>query len=371
MRFALLLALAGCYHPTISEGTIYCSEDTPPKCPSGFSCGFDGLCYKTPPVKSPYGDGSIPEMDLTGMNGVMVLHTDNGAITLKSVGMDEIILVPSPSPEKLGLYKQPLGGPPVTIWSFKRLIVPLEVTIQVSSDSRAIPVLAGTGDITQTPGPTLKILGPIELSGSGGSNGGPNAPGLTAPDSTEPSGQGAAMASIGGGGGGGHLSKGEDGTGTGAGKGGGASSALDDVLVFGGGGGGGGGVTMDAFPGFGGPGGGAIGLIGFWVQLNGLIDLTGQPGQPAMGGMAGGGGGAGGTLFVSAKTLTYGPNLKVDVSGGAGGPGGDGGGNGGQGAAGRIRFFQDTLQKNDTAQFQPMTSFGGIDKALLEFPPNQ
>lgn len=39
--------LAGCYNPKLQDGVIGCSADTPPKCPSGFVCRADNLCYRT------------------------------------------------------------------------------------------------------------------------------------------------------------------------------------------------------------------------------------------------------------------------------------------------------------------------------------
>src|SRR5262249_8424684 len=40
----LLLALSGCYAPTIVDGTIRCAPEN--ICPDGYSCAGDGTCYQ-------------------------------------------------------------------------------------------------------------------------------------------------------------------------------------------------------------------------------------------------------------------------------------------------------------------------------------
>jgi hypothetical protein len=345
MRLAWFLVMLGCYHPNIADGTIYCSKDMPPRCPDGLSCASDGLCYRNPPTRLAYGSGQFGDHNLMGMAGVMLLHTDTGVITIETPGQPAFMLT-NPAPSPVPLFAQ-TNGPDVTIWSFKRLIVPPEITIRVSPDSRAVPVLTGVGDSTIM-GPTLKISGPIDLAGSGGRNGGPAQSGTGGPVSTGAGGGGAMADASAGGGGGGNFAKGAPGTGTGAGSGGDAAPGGPNLITFGPGGGGGsggsgsndGGTVSTDVPGYGGSGGGAMGLLGFNVDLEGSIDLSGEAGASATSGNAGGGGGgAGGTILIIGDTLTFGSTLVITVNGGAGGNGIGTGGNGGNGSPGRIRLL--------------------------------
>jgi hypothetical protein len=369
LSFALLLSFAGCFHPDIGDATIFCSPDTPPRCPNGFSCGFDGLCYKHPPTKSPYGDGSLPELDMLDKMGVLLLHTDNARITFidATTNMETDVITP---PDPVPLYEQ-TDGPPFTVWSFKRLTVGVGVTLRVSPDSRAIPVLSGTGDIHQTPGPTLELLCPIDLAGLGGQNGANNQAGTLAPGSAQPGGLGADMNSNGGGGGGGDQDNGGDGTGTGAGKGGSSVSMINpDLVTFGQGGGGGGQTATEDVAGFGGNGGGALVLLGYWVQVNSSVNLSGLSGGQGRGGNGGGGGGgAGGTLLISGDRVVLGDNLVVNVTGGDGGKGAGTGGSGGKGSPGRIRIHATNQDFNNAVTYVPMGSESGTNMALTDFPP--
>jgi hypothetical protein len=364
MRLVCLLALAaGCYHPKIADGTIFCSDDMPPKCPSGFQCGWDGICYKMPPVMSPYGQGDFGTLDLSNDTGVMILHTQDGRITLLDpmTGTSRELITPSPVP--VPAFAQTNGGPDVTIWSFKELRIPPTIIVQLSPDSQNAPVLASTG--------LLKMLGNVDFSGSGGANGPANSDGSEAPGSDKPGGGGAPSGS-GGGGGGGNLAAGTPGMGSVAGGGGAINPNASDSLTFGSGGGGGSGVAPDGTPGFGGTGGGALALLGQTVEVNAQIDLSGLPGQPAGGGMAGGGGGgAGGTLLISANLVVLGPNLTIKTLGGLGGHASNGGGDGGAGSAGRIRILGDKFDDSTTARpdaFQPTEAKSQVNGALSTFP---
>jgi hypothetical protein len=287
----------------------------------------------------------------------LVLNTETGAIILASPGMPDDVIVPPRTPP-FALIQT--GAPPVVVWSFEELWIPPEVSVQLSSKSRAVAALAATTRLT--------ILGPMDFSGNGGRNGGPNEDGANTPDS-ENGGGGGAPSGSGGGGGGGHAAAGGNGAGTTAGDGGPAmGTGMPDTLFFGGGGGGGSGTGTDGNPGFGGSGGGAIALLGLTVELNSAIDVRGIAGLPAGGGDAGGGGGgAGGGIFVSGGKVILGPNLAMIATGGMGGGGSGTGGTGGDGANGRIRVLYDEI--DDTSD--PMSTTPSMDKkqgALVAFP---
>ena len=287
--------LAGCYHPKIKDGTIFCSDDPTPKCPSGMHCAADGLCYaRAPMISAAYGDGRVGKQDLTAMTGTLVLHTNTGQITLHddTAGTDAELVAASAQP--FGTAQT--GGPPVAIWSFTELNVPPGMPVQVSPDSRAVPVLAATV--------SLRMSGFIDLSGNGGQNGGANADGVNpAVDGTTDGvgGGGAALSSTAGGGGGGHATAGSMGMGTGGGAPGPSYGGAEVLPVYFGAGGGGGGGATGSSPGLGGTGGGAIALLSPSIILEGVIDVSGAFGGPASAGDAGGGGGGAGGTISSAE----------------------------------------------------------------------
>jgi hypothetical protein len=320
MRACLVLALAaGCYHPNITDGTIYCSQDSARKCPDGFACGNDGIC-RVHPVTSPYGDGKIPTPDLTGRTGTMLLHTDTGAIT---IGAEEIVKG-SATPYILPQVR----GPKVTVWSFTSLTIPAGLVVTTSGDSRAVAVLAATESLT--------VNGDIHLAGKGGVNGSPYFPGSDSPATDTGGGGGAMMPGDGGGGGGGNARAGQGGTGTMPGSGGVAYDVSEPAVVYFGQGGGGGGGT-DGFPGYGGVGAGSVALLAPSVELAGAIDAHGEDGEAATGAAAGGGGGgSGGTILVSGDTIKFDSGCAMNAVGGTAGAGAGSGGNGGDGSPGRI-----------------------------------
>jgi hypothetical protein len=351
MRALVMIAacMLGCYHPSIKDGSVYCSSDG--KCPSGFMCADDGLCYVHPPVFSPYGDGHLGTPTFAS-TGDIILNTNTGAIVQLSSGASSTTVVPATSSPPFGVAQS--NGPGVAIWSFSSLTIPAGVTVRVSPDSQSVPVLATTG--------TLTVSGTIDLSGSGGINGGVGANAPNPEGEQAGGGTGGTMGTSGGGGGGGHATAGGTGMATGGGAGGAMYASADLPLSFGGGGGGGAGEASSA-PGLGGTGGGAIGLLGQTVDIEGAINVNGKAGGNALNGMAGGGGaGAGGTILVSGGTVTIGSSAMLTAVGGGPGMGSSGGGAGGNGAYGLI-WLLGSVTNNGMSM-----PAAGSSPALTKFP---
>lgn len=326
LLISLLACVAGCYHPSIADGSIFCSTDG--KCPQGFMCSeTDGLCYKHPPTPpSPYGTGSLgsPTLD---PDGILLLDTDTGAISQQNPTTGEMKSVVSRATGIFGVGQS--AGPGVAIWSFTSLTIPANVVVQVTPNSRNVPVLAATE--------TLTLDGTIDVAKVGGANGAAGKPGDN-PFGPNGGGGAAMVSTAGGGGGGGHATMGDPGTGDGHGTGGQAYGTTAPPVFFGAGGGGG--YGLSGAPGVGGLGGGAVALLAPSIMVSGSIFADAGAGKDGGGGDAGGGGGgSGGTILISGDHVTIAAGANLSAVGGAGGAGAGTGGNGGKGSTGLIQLF--------------------------------
>ncbi len=356
---ALAGGIAGCYHPKIENGAIFCGPQN--ACPTGYACAVDARCYTTDtvgmvsppptPIPSPFGTGELGALDLTGMTGVLMLSTNDGGISFFPTGGGDVLMVPAVA---VFAHAQS-SGPPVAIWNFTVLNIPTTVTVQVTTNSLAIPVFAATQSIT--------IAGVVSLDGVGGLNGAASTSGHNPDSAAAGAGGGAADGSGGGGGGGAYGTNGA--TGSGSGGVGGLSYGTPTVLpvLFGAGGGGGGALASapSPLPGVGGPGGGAIGLLSPTVEIDGTISVNGIDGATGNGG---GGGGAGGSILISAGIVTIGAGATLSAMGGHGGVGAAGGSGGGDGGTGRIYITATTL--NAGGNVTPAADIGAAP--LTSFP---
>jgi hypothetical protein len=341
-----LLAAAGCYHPNIPEGSLFCETGTM-KCPSGFSCAADGKCYQSPPDLGPqvYGSGSLGSLDLTGKSGTLMLDTDTGEIDLIPSGGMSTTLIPAGSAS----MQPQSAGPTAAIWSFLDVEVPGGLTVAASG--AGLPVLAATQ--------RLIFLGDIDVSGAannrgfGGMNGSAGLTGGTAPGNGSGGGGGGSAGTSGGGGGGGNAVNGSPGMGSGAGSAGPALGGGATIELFGAGGGGGG-STATSTGGDGGLGGGAFVLLSPMIDIEGLFDVSGDDGSTAtLGNAGGGGGGAGGSILMSGQNITIGAHAKVLANAGGGGAASGTGGKGGAGAVGRIHLAGTVANSSSMVMPQP------------------
>jgi hypothetical protein len=352
LRIGLFALIAGCYHPDIADGTIFCSVDSARKCPSGFACGADGICYKNPP-HIPYGDGRYGSPNLAGRSGLLVFNSATGEV---KNGADVIVAAPA-RPFTLAQS----GAPSVTVWSFQTLVIPSGMAIATAGQSRSPIVIAATQQLT--------LQGGVALDGAGGRNGGDNMAGGDTPDAQAGGGGGAIAPGSGGGGGGGYVVAGDPGLGGMPGAAGAAYGSSAKLLYFGSGGGGGSAADVNSVAGFGGSGGGAIALFSPNVDIEGQVSVGGLSGDDALKGDAGGGGGgAGGTILISGQSVTLGASANLNAMGGAGGALSGAGGKGGAGSKGRIHIAANTLTNNLAAGAATPDLDPADNAAIASFP---
>jgi hypothetical protein len=355
-RCAVLLAWAGCYHPSPHGGTCTRTSD----CPAPLEC-VGGICGGTL-------DANTGDADLTcSCNGPATLHCAGGdtacplgcvesaparcgelvpsnGITTDRVGSVATAIAITADARfdgETGAISGAITRAGVTgvdagirfdlvgnygVFTFAKLTIEAAATVEFNGDN-AIVFLVGT---------TARIDGTIDISGGGGTQGqagagggdgaiygaaargcGPGHPGVTE----------LATASDGGGGGGGGGADGGKGGAAGTVALGGAAGvaciAADLQPLVGGSGGGGGapGAVATALP-SGGGGGGAIQISALdAITVNGTINVGGAGGDggpPNNTGnaAAGGGGGAGGGILLEAISINYGSNAVLAANGG-------------------------------------------------------
>ncbi|HUJ62906.1 MAG TPA: hypothetical protein VLX92_30595 [Kofleriaceae bacterium] len=399
-RALLVLAVAGCYHPSLPAGSPcisndqcpaplacnagYCTSgdagdivrDAPPvdaapdadlacscqgetlACPSGnttcsISCSTTGGPHCTALV--PSNGVSTDLVSGTGtvtITGLTTLDTDTGQITgvlqrAAGQGLDAGI----------AYAQQTTQGKPIGVFAFHRLSVTAAGIVHFTG-SRAAVILVGT-DAT--------VAGTIDLSGGcygneiqcPGPGGGSGALYTATAGGCGPGGAGTTDAATGadsGGGGGGAGSNGAiGGTETASGdlfKGGTAGQAClaSDLEPLVGGSGGGGGGPGNGTATYGGGGGGALQLSALSsITISGVLDAGGAGGDTgptdASNGGAPGGGGAGGAILLEAPQVTITAAGIVAANGGGGGGASD-------------HLHAGTAGQNGQASAQP--ALGGI-----------
>ena len=318
LSVVFLLALSGCYHPTISNGDFVCGSGK--LCPEGFQCGGDNRCYHAEDVGSldfsvgPFrGDGKLGSPDLASQTEghTLVLDTVTGAMSLRDAMDMELTQVVAPNSPGFRIVAQ-TDGPGLAVWSFTDLSIPANLTVRIGAGP-SIPVFAASGK--------LIIEGTIDVTGHGGPGGPPNGSGTMLQSAMDRGGGGGAGMGVGaGGGGGGYGTSGIAGS-AGMGTGGSAGGTYGDtrvVPVIPGSGGGGGSSTSTTFDSNrGGAGGGALVLFAHNLALDGSLIANGEAGHDSdVMGSGVGGGGSGGAILISADAITFGPTSSLSAVGG-------------------------------------------------------
>jgi hypothetical protein len=310
--------LAGCYQPSLEPTcSVSCSSGV---CPSGMTCGSDGLCRSSASDNCSaindarladsdadtsrvcFGQGLLQDVCVTAPTedhtfGNEMLVTTNCSLTVMQ-GPTTLCVIAYRTITFTGSLRV-IGPNPVVFFGSTELAVMSGAEIDVSSKENDL--IAGAGGATGLDcAPVNDLAGSDDPNMTGGGGG-----------------AGGSYRQHGGGGGGGFSVVGPVG-------GGSVGATVQTPLAVRGGcqGGSGGNGSLGGTGGLGGYGGGAIYLASNGiVRVNGRVNASGAGGKRALMTGGGGGGGSGGFIFLDAPAydLMNGDLFAVGGSGASGG----------------------------------------------------